>query len=382
MLLAHKIELRPTTEQAEYLDKACGSRRHCYNQLLAHFKQEGIKWSKSAAYQYYIKTIRAKFPWYREVSGRVTRNAIDDLDNAFKHFFRRVKLGEKPGFPTFKKKDINDSFALRESEKFDINGRLLRIEKLKTKIEMRQKLRFSGKEKQVSISKCAGKYFASVLIDTEDYNPKDINRQKSVGVDFGIKELAVLSTGEVVKANQKLKSNLKRLAKLNRSLAKKKISSNKRAKTKLKIQKLHFRISKQRKAVLHELSDYLTTNFYLITIEDLNVRGMIKNPCLAGAISDAGFGTLRQMIEYKAKLRNCTIIVADRWFPSSKTCSTCGKIKQDLTLNDRIYRCDCGLEIDRDLNAAINLNQYGVDTLKPTEKRTQEFSKTATSVTA
>jgi len=95
MLLAHKIELRPTEEQAEYLDRACGSRRYCYNQLLAYFKQESIKWSKSAAYQYYINTIRAKFPWYTEVSSRVTRNAIDDLDNAFKHFFRRVKLGEK-----------------------------------------------------------------------------------------------------------------------------------------------------------------------------------------------------------------------------------------------------------------------------------------------
>jgi len=109
---------------------------------------------------------------------------------------------------------------------------------------------------------------------------------------------------------------------------------------------------------------------------------MIKNHCLACAISDAGFGTLRQMIEYKAKLRNCTVIVADTWFPSSKTCSKCGKIKQDLTLGDRIYRCECGLEIERDFNAAINLNQYGVDTLKPTEKRIQEFSKSVTSVTA
>ncbi|WP_238985467.1 helix-turn-helix domain-containing protein [Nitrosococcus halophilus] len=112
MLLAHKIELRPSISQAAYLDKACGSRRHCYNKLLEHFSKDENKWSKAAAYQHYIKVIRSEFPWYSEVSSRVTRNAIDDLDNAFKHFFRRVKKGEKPGFPKFKKKDINDSFSL------------------------------------------------------------------------------------------------------------------------------------------------------------------------------------------------------------------------------------------------------------------------------
>ena len=114
--------------------KACGSRRHCYNQLLAHFSSPDNKWSKTSAYQYYIKTIRPQFDWYTEVSSRVTRNAIDDLDSAFKHFFRRIKAKQKAGFPRFKRKDIKDSFALREKAKFDVNGRLLRIEKLKSKI--------------------------------------------------------------------------------------------------------------------------------------------------------------------------------------------------------------------------------------------------------
>ncbi|WP_353571182.1 transposase, partial [Candidatus Albibeggiatoa sp. nov. BB20] len=206
MLLAHKVELRPTKEQAVYLDKAYGSRRHCYNQLLAYFKEN--KWSKSAAYQYYIKTIRPQFEWYTEVSSRVTRNAIDDLDNAFKHFFRRVKAKQKAGFPQFKKKDVNDCFALREKAKFDVDGRMLRIEKLKTKIRMRQKLRFDGIAKQVTISKKTGKYFASVLVETQEYNPKDVERQPSVGVDFGIKSLATLSNGVVFPANQKLKVSL------------------------------------------------------------------------------------------------------------------------------------------------------------------------------
>ncbi len=164
MLLAHKIELRPTLEQREYFDRARGHRRHCYNQLLEYFNQKDEsgqwvnKWSK-AAYQYYIEVLRVEFLWYAEVSSRVTRNAIGDLDNAFKNFFRRVKNGDKnPGYPRFKKRDHKDSFALRETEKFDVEYKQLRIEKLKTWIEMRQPVRFGGKLKQVTISKRAGKY--------------------------------------------------------------------------------------------------------------------------------------------------------------------------------------------------------------------------------
>lgn len=376
MLLAHKIELRPTSEQAIYLDKACGSRRHCYNQLLAHFLKPENKWSKTAAYQYYINVIRKEFQWYNEVSSRVTRNAIDDLDNAFAHFFRRVKRKQKAGFPRFKKKDIRDSFALRESAKFDVVGRELRLEKLKTQIDMRQALRFQGTAKQVTISKRAGKYFASILVETEDYNPNDNARQASVGVDFGIKELAVLSTGTVFAANQKLKANVKKLAKLQRNLARKVKDSAHRAKAKLRVAKLHFRIAKQRQALLHELSDYLTKTFGVITIEDLNVKGMVKNRKLSRAISDAGFGYLRQMIEYKARLRNGIVVIANRFFASSKRCSCCGKVKENLTLAERIFTCECGFSADRDLNAALNLNKYGQDTLQPDLKCASEQSQT------
>ncbi len=375
MLLAHKIELRPTPEQQVYLDKACGSKRHCYNQLLAHFSKPENKWSKAAAYQHYIKVIRQEFQWYSEISSRVTRNAIDDLDNAFSHFFRRLKLKQKAGFPRFKKKDLNDSFALRESTKFKVEGRELRIEKLKTKIELRQPLRFQGTAKQVTVSKRAGKYFASVLVETDEYDPKDVDRKPSVGVDFGIKALAVLSTGEVFEANQKLKTNLGKLAKLQRNIARKVKGSLRRARAKLAVAKLHFRIARQRQAVLHELSDYLTKTFDVITIEDLNVRGMVKNRRLSRAILDAGFGYLRQMIEYKAKLRNCLVVIANRFFPSSKMCSCCGRIKEDLTLADRIYNCECGLSVDRDWNASLNLDKYGRDSLQPDLKRTSERAK-------
>lgn len=380
MLLAHNIELRPTPEQADYLNQACGARRHCFNQLLAHFKQEGVKWSKAAAVQFYMTELRLQFPWYSEVSSRVTRNAIDDLDNAFKHFFRRVKLGQNPGFPQFKKKGLNDSFALREAPKFAVVGRTLRIERLKTRIDLRQELRFSGPAKQVTISKKTGKFYAAILVDTQDYNPHN-PADDVVGIDFGIKALATLSTGESVPANQKLKASLKTLRRRSRHLSRKQKGSNRRARAKLQVAKLHARVANQRRAVIHELSDKVTRAFKTIVVEDLNVKGMVKNRKLARAVSDAGFGMLRAAIEYKAHLRGGQVIVANRWFPSSKTCSVCGQL-HDMPLAKRTLECDCGNVMCRDLNAAKNLAQYGRLTLLGDLKRTQESSKSSSLASA
>ena len=365
MLLAHKIELRPTQQQADYLDRACGSRRHAFNQLLAHFNQDGVKWSKKVANEKY-KELRLEFPWYAEVSQRVTRNTVDDLHNAFSHFFRRVKNGEKAGYPKFKKRGLHDSFSLREKPKFDVDGRTLRIEKLKTRIKMRQELKFTGTPCQVTISKRAGKYFASILVDTQDYDTKHPD-QESVGVDFGIKDLATCSDGQIFAANQNLKHSLKRLAKKQRALSRKTKGSNRYAKARQAVAKLHYRISNQRLAVLHEVSNYLTAKFKLITIENLNVKGMIKNHKLARAISDAGFGMLREFIEYKAYLRGCQVVIADRFFPSSRKCSVldCDYINDNLTLSDREWQCpDCKTTHDRDRNASWNLDNFGRDTLQ------------------
>jgi putative transposase len=366
MLLAHKVELRPKPDQLDYFEKACGHYRHCWNHMRAWFSQQDadgryiFKWSKAAGYQFYMKVLRVEFSWYSEVSSVITRNVIDDLDNAFKHFFRKVRQGnKKPGFPKPKKRGVKDCFSIRDSAKFDVKNKMLRIEKLKTRIDMRQPIRFGGKLKQVTISKRAGKYFASFLIETDEYDPKDVDRQPSVGVDVGIKSLATLSHGEVFENSRLLRNNLRKLRKLQRSLSRKVKGSNGYAKAKLKIQKLHFLIARQREAILHQLSDYVTKTFDRIVIENLNVKGMVKNRKLSRALADVGFGMLRQFIEYKAILRNYIVVIADRFFPSSKTCSNCGEVKKILTLKDRIFECDaCGFTIDRDLNAAINLNNY------------------------
>lgn len=385
MLIAHKIELRPTAEQADYLNRACGARRHCYNQLLGYFGQDGVKWSKAAAYQHYSEVLRVQFPWYLEVSSRVTRNAIDDLDRAYQHFFRRVKAkAKKLGYPQFKKKNVDDAFALREPSKFAVDGRELRIEKLKTRIQLRQRLRFTGKTKQATISKRAGRFYVSILVETNDYQ-LHAPEQASVGVDLGVKALATLSNGEVIPANQRLKKNLKHLQRRQRNLSRKQNGSRRRAKAKLSVARLHERISNQRRAVLHDLSDRLTRTYQVITLENLNVSGMTKNRPLARAVSDAGLGELRRQIDYKAQWRGVTVVMADRWFPSTKTCHACGQHHPEMVLGVDTLRCDCGHVMDRDLNAAKNLDRYGLDrldALRPDVKRTQELSKTASAASA
>lgn len=219
----------------------------------------------------------------------------------------------------------------RIKPKFDVEGRTLRIEKLKIWIKMREALRFTGTPCQVTISKRAGKYFTSILVDTQDYDPKH-QKQESVGVDFGIKDLAICSSGQTFASNQKLKHSLKHLARKQRALSRKVKGNNHRAKAKQAVAKLHYRIHNQRLAVLHEVSDYLAATFKVITLEDLNVRSMTKNHKLARAVNDAGFGMLRQFIEYKAELRDCQVIIADQFFPSSKTCSSCGLKNDDVIL--------------------------------------------------
>lgn len=365
MFLAHKIELRPTKEQEDYFRKCCGISRMIYNKCLFYSKDR--KWNKKEMLEY-LKELKIEFPFITEVSSRVSRIAVEDLENAYKRFFK--KLGK---FPKFKKKKLNESFAIREKEKFTIDGRKLKIEKLKTKVKMRNKLRFEGIPKQCTISFQGGKWFASILVDTyvESRNPRD----EAIGVDLGVKELATLSNGVVFSNPKFFRNKQKKLRKLQKKFARQIKDSNGWYKTKLKINKLHYYISEQRKAYLQELTSYLVSNFKTICIEDLNVKGMIKNRRLSKSIVDSGFGMFKQMLEYKCKLYGNELIIIDRWFPSSKMCSKCGCIKEDLKLSDRTYKCEhCGNEMDRDLNASLNIrnvatgysdtvNDSGEDTL-------------------
>ncbi|MDN2483892.1 RNA-guided endonuclease InsQ/TnpB family protein [Vibrio agarivorans] len=367
MLMAHKVELRPTKSQAEYLNKCIGHSRNIYNNLLRHFSQDGVKWSKKEARIKFMELRATECQYYDEISADFLRESINNLDNAYKHFFRRVKSGEsKTGYPTKRKLGVHDVCALRDRKKFSVSDDGLRFEKFNKRkkqspIKLREKLRFTGTVKQMNISKRAGKYFCSFLVETEDYNPKDNDRHTSVGVDFGIKDLAICSNGKKFGANQKLKASLNRLGRKQRRLAKQVKGSNRRAKTKQAIQKLHKRIADQRAATLHEVSDYLTSNFDRIVIEDLNVSGMMKNGKVSRAVADCGLYELRRQLEYKSQWRNCELIIADRWFASTKTCSHCGYKNSDVVLGVDSWECpECLTTHDRDLNAAINLDNYQI----------------------
>ena len=365
MLLAHKIEIRPTPEQEQHFEQACGSSRHLYNNLVTHFSQKDVKFSKKSAREFYYNS-RKEFEWYNTLSTEIFQSTIDNLESAFKGFF---KLGR--GFPKLKKKGVKDSFRISQSPKFSVIGRDLRLEKFNKKkdqlpIKLREKLRFEGKTKQVTVSKSGGKWFASILVEVESgYNRKHPKNNIEVGIDLGIKTLVTTSDGESTGKSNKLSKQLNKLTKLQQKLSRQKKGSNRRAKTKQKIQKLYFYVGQEKQALLHSVSDKLTSIYGTICMEDLDVKSMLEkgNNKLSRMIADVGMYELRRQITYKSFLRGGKVLFVDKYFPSSKKCSSCGNIKNDLKLSDRIYKCDCGLSIDRDLNAARNIFIEGLKQL-------------------
>ncbi|NEP80099.1 MAG: IS200/IS605 family element transposase accessory protein TnpB, partial [Okeania sp. SIO3B3] len=253
--------------------------------------------------------------------------------------------------PKFKKKGKDDSFTLDGSISVGFNHiKLPRIGWVKT-FEI---LPDNINPKSVTISRKAGRWFLSFKVETIPQNTE--KSEDVVGVDLGVKSLATLSTGEVIegaKSYRKFEAKLSRLQYLNRH--KTKFSSNwKRAS--LKIARLHSKIANIRKDTLHKLTTYLAKNHSRIVIEDLNVSGMMSNHKLAKAVADMGFYEFRRQLEYKCELYGSELIVVDRWFPSSKTCSNCGNVKESLSLSERVFWCEhCGFSCDRDLNASLNL---------------------------
>ncbi|MDO9566671.1 MAG: RNA-guided endonuclease TnpB family protein [Candidatus Desulfaltia sp.] len=378
MLLGQKIEIRPNAKQEEYFLKSVGIKRFVWNNCLSEWSdayKRGYK-PDEIYIQFFYKCLRERNTWIDEVSARIGRGAVDDLLLAFQRFFKK-----QSEYPKFKKRGVHDSFSIREKEKFSINGRKLKIEKLKTKINMRQKPRFEGIQKQITISCKGGKWFASILTDTSK-NPfidkVPAENQGGVGIDMGIKHFAALSDGTIYEANQPLKKKLKKLAKLQRSLARKQRLSNRWHKVKEKIAKLYYYITCKRQAVLHEFTDYITKTYKLIVIEDLNISGMSKNHHLTRAILDVGMSELRRQLEYKSKFRGCELVIADRWFASSKICSQCGLKKDVLSLAERTFICSNGcISLSRDKNAAKNLLNYGRDWIERDQKRMPELSKCA-----
>ncbi len=225
---------------------------------------------------------------------------------------------------------------------------------------MREPLRFNGNVKSAVVSRTADRWFVSLTVEMEHVTPVREN-QAAGGVDLGVSSLATMSDGSAVIGPKALRSNLARLRRLSRSLSRKVKGSANRRKAKARIARLHARIGDMRKDALHKLTTGLVERFTVIGIEDLNVRGMMANGRLARSIADMGFHEFRRQLEYKAAMHGSRIVVADRWHPSSKTCSACGVVVETLPLAVREWECAaCGTHHDRDVNAAKNLMKIAV----------------------
>ncbi len=353
MQIAHKIQLVPNNKQVTYLQKASGTSRFVWNWAIAEWEKQFLEGKKPSGMQLkkeFNSIKKIEFPWTKEVTKYAAQQPFLDLQDAYKRFWK--KLSKKPKFK--KKGKCKDSFYVG-GDHLKIKGKKIWIPNLGF-VRMRENLRFEGKINSAVFSRTADRWFASIQVDTSN-EFFQCKTEKSVGADLGINKMVVLSNKIAFDSPKPLKNNLRKLARFQRDLKKKKFASNNYKKQKIKVAKVHARVASIRKDTLHKTTTYLTKNYLEIGIEDLNVKGMVKNRKLARAISDIGFGEFRRQLEYKAAIRGNLIKIHDRFFPSSKTCSVCKKIKEKLTLKERIFSCDfCGLEIDRDLNSAFNLD--------------------------
>uniref|UniRef100_A0A6H1Z8H3 Putative transposase n=1 Tax=viral metagenome TaxID=1070528 RepID=A0A6H1Z8H3_9ZZZZ len=362
MILAHSIRLDPNDKQKSYFRRACSTSRWAYNWALAEWKKayEAGEKPSGRALKKKLNAIRhTDFPWTGDVHRDCTARPFDDLQAAFQHFFRRVKSGERPGYPKFKKKGrCKDSFyAAADKVRFD--GERVRLPVVGW-IRTMEALRFDGKVLGVTVSRTADRWHVAVQVDVGDAR-KDRVGDAVVGVDLGIKASATLSTGEVVDGPKALQAHIKRLKRLSRRHSRKQRGSNNQRKAAMLLAKLHNRIGNIREDHLHKLSTRLVSENQAVGIEGLAVGNMVRNHKLARAILDEGWAELRRMIDYKALMYGTEVVIHDRWFPSSKACSGCGVVKDVLLLSDRVYECDaCGVVLDRDHNAALNLRPIGL----------------------
>lgn len=353
MILSHQIALDLTQAQEAYCRRAAGVARFTYNWALAEWKRQhaaGEKPTAAALKKQWNALKHTEFPWVAGAHKDVNQRPFLHLGSAFQKFFRR-----EAQYPTFKKKGQHDGFYV-SNDKCTLQGKRLRLPLLGW-VRMHEALRLPGKVMSVTVSRIAHRWYASIAVHLES-TPSPCENQAVVGVDLGVLRLATLSTGESMEGPKPLRKLTQALRRCSKRLSRKRKGSANRRKAQHKLARLHYRIACQRADSLHKLTTDLVRRFGTVVIEDLYVAGMVQNRHLARAISDMGLGTFRRMLTYKAVMAGVTVVVAGRWFPSSKRCSQSGGLHETLTLQDRLFQCAaCGFACDRDLNAARNLQK-------------------------
>ncbi|MFH1184503.1 MAG: RNA-guided endonuclease TnpB family protein [Chloroflexota bacterium] len=353
-ILSHRIRLDLNNVQETWFNRCAGAARWAYNQGLARW-QELYKADEKTSWQGLNKELNASKPdWLRELPWKISNGALEDLGRAFTNFFaKRAK------YPNFKKRGrCRDGFSLDAREvRFD--GTRIRIPRLGW-VRTREILRFPGKVLSVRFTKQARHWYASAQVEIDESwsYPHVCETQAAVGVDMGVKDLAVLSDGTRVPAPRILRRLEGKLRMLNKRLSRRAKGGKNWLKAKAQLGRLHERIANIRKDVTHNLTARLVCDFKTIVIEDLNIKGMASNSHLAKSIIDAAMGEVRRQLEYKAPLAGSDVLVAGRWFASSKTCSDCEHVLDVLPLSVREWICPvCGSVHDRDVNAGINLKK-------------------------
>ncbi len=353
---AYRYELKPNNKQRPLLAKHAGTARFAYNWGLARrieeYKAEGKSSNAIEQHRQLNGLKKSQFPWMYEVSKCAPQEALRDLDKAYQNFFREKDKGKKAGFPKFKKKGVNDSFRLTGSiDVFNKSVQLPRIGVVRTK----EKTDVKGRILSVTVSRQADCWYVSLAVERERemaQNTSDV----SVGIDLGLESFVTLSSGRKVSNPQYLKHSLRLLERRSKQHSRKQKGSKNRRKSALKLARLHRRIKSQRRDFLHKLSSELAKTKSVIVMEDLSVKGMVRNKYLSKAISDVGWGKFKEMLEYKTLWYGSRLVTAGKFYPSSKLCSQCGCLNCDLKLSNRVFSCpECRLQIDRDLNSALNL---------------------------
>ena len=380
MLEAVKVALDPTPRQERLLESHAGAARFAYNKGLARVRDmlergDEPEWSYYGLRRWWNQakdTLAVDEatgePWWPENSKEAYNSGLESLADALRNFSKSRKgrrKGRGMGFPRFKSKDravpgfayTTGSFGLIDHDPYALKlpriGRVHCMENVSRRVDGAKVLR-------MSVSRRGGRWQASLTVERADLPVPSPPKGGSVGIDLGVKELATLSDGTVVHNPRALDSNLKRLRRAQKDLSRKAKGSNRRHRARTKVSHLHARVANLRHDMLDKTTTMLARTYADISIEDLNVAGMVKNHRLARVVEDAAFAEFRRQLEYKTARTGARLHVIDRWYPSSKTCSNCGTVKAKLSLSERVYHCEeCGLVIDRDLNAAINIQVAG-----------------------